>query len=301
MTTYLAFNENEGLDNITDTFASTTTAVVSGVNRAGFWMTAALNELKTRDATIPTAITEGWVHVRTYIHDKVNSSDDFSEVFYILDTAGASVVKIRRTYDVSEDRTDIQIITPNGGTTTVYTGVADAAYNWDFNIKLDATTGFIKVYQSGALVVDESGDTTVTSGITQFDTLRFAEHGYSFNNTSGEGEAIGFSQVVVSSAITTGCKLYTLVPIAGSINDWDAGTVTDVDETAINDSDKATTTTNNDEFTIDTSTTLSTPTLPNKFKSVILSYRASYDSGSAVTKLTPLLNDTTATSTSFSG
>lgn len=307
MTVYLAFNEAEGLDNSANTEEAVRLVdgdsgirgpAETGVNRAGFCFTDAGATSAT--ATMSSALTEGWVHViQKSMHPTLGGLN--SDTFQVLDTSGNPVVSIR----VDDTGSTVTfggftyLDTPNN---TILMGPEDKpdnVYRVDLHIKMDATAGFIRAYVNSILIHEEFGvDTTVTSGVTQFDTLKFLERGGT--TIFSEGNAQCWSQVLVSDRTTIGAKVYTLVPNAtGSLNDWDSGAYTDVDETAVNDVDKATTTTNGDEFTVDVSTTLATPSLPNKWTALVQTFRGSYDSGSAVTKMSPLLNDTTSTSTSY--
>lgn len=295
MTVYLAFNEAEGLDSVTNITSSPLT-VVAGVSRAGFrFDSVTATTTPSVTATMVSPLTEGWVHVLLKTEARVGNLAN--EIFSILDTSGAAIVTIKNT---SASASGITANTPNSTGIAIAPTPTEGLKTIDINLRLSTTTGFVKIYVGGTLVHEETGvDTTVTSGVTQFDTLKFRESGNSALSITNDSSAVGWSQVIVSDMVTVGGRLWTLTPTAGSINTWDAGAITDVDETNVNDSDKAATTTNGDEFTMDTSTTLSAPTFPNGFSAVVQTFRASYDTGSPVTKFSPMLNDTTSTSTHY--
>jgi len=298
MTVFLAFNEAEGLTTIGTPQADTTYTNVASVARAGFYSDCTATGVTQSADFAP--ISECWVHARIRAVERAVTSTSNGDIFQILDTAGTPVVSLRM------NRTGVAVgslflDTPTQ-TIALDTGISQPAgvtYDWDFNIKLDPTSGFIYVYRNGSLISSETGNTVVTSGVTQLDQLNFIQKYALGVDVATLTRACSFGQVVVSSSNTLNCKLYTLTPTAGSINTWDTGAITDVDETNIDDTDKATTTTNGDEFTMDTSDTLATPTLPFVYTAVVQTFRLNYDTGSPVTKASALLNDTTATSTSY--
>ena len=291
MTTFIGFNEAEGLDTSNNLTTNASTAVAS-VARGGFRFNsipAAGSDTET--ATWDTPIQEAWIHL--LIAPRFDVFANTANAFEVQDTAGAVIVALEETNTGGI----LKFVAPSGVKTTIATGTT--VREIDIHLKLSATSGFARVYLAGSLLYEESGDTIITSGIDLFDTLLFRDKGRAGGISNSDSTCTGWGQVIVSSLSTIGAQLFTLTHTAGSINDWDTGAITDVDEAGVDDVDKATTTTNNDEFTMDTSDTLSTPTVPNKYTSVIQTFRASYDSGSAVTKLTPFVNDTTATSTTY--
>lgn len=286
MTVYKAFNEAEGLDDSTGTASSSTTAV-SGVARSGF--TSDNDDYDSWDVTFD-ALSEGWIHFTMHIDFGFASGDQ--EYFQLFDDSGGEFLYL---YGLRGDGYQVQARSVLDSTLENITNSSETV-KYDIWFKVDATIGFVRVYADGVLVYEKEGDTVGSTGVTTCDKFRF--RGARRGSGVADNTRIHFGQVIVSDEVTIGSQVYTLDPTAGSVNTWDLGTVTDVDEQDVDDTDQANTTTNGDEFTIDTSVTLSSLTSPQKFSAVVQSFRGSYDGGSSVTQLTPFLNDTTATSTS---
>ena len=298
MTTYLAFNEAEGLDaaTSTNTGADTTQTLIAGVCRAGFFIKAPASTTVNLDASF-TAITEGWTHVRIKFEPYSISIGTTWRTFGIKDASGAIVVWLKERCTATL-RSDLYVETPLSSTLVATGIVGDVKNDFDIHLKIDPVAGFVRVYMDNVLVVEETGDTEVTSGVTTFNAVTFGTGSTSLTRTS-INECPAFSQVVVSSSTTLNCKLYTLTPSAGTLNTWASGTVTDVDETGVDDTDKAATATDGNQFTIDTSVTLAAATFPQEYKAVIQTFRANYDATSPVTKITPFIYDSVAPTTSL--
>ena len=300
MAVYVAFNEYEGVDSPTN-LVENTVCSVSGVATHGFrHNTIPDGTSDSVDLTLPTALTTGWVHTRLALGANA-ANRSAGDVLVLKDTGGSAIASLSRTStSFGSAPCSLRVDTVLTPLTTVVAN-DDGPFNIDINFNLDAVTGFVKIYVDGVLVLSDLGDTLATSGVTQVDTVTFFDPGTINTATDADtdGECVSWGQVIVSDSITTNGKVFTLYPSAGSINDWDTGTVTDVDERGVNDADRATTTTNGDQFTVDTAVSLSTPTLPNRFTALVQTFRANYDTSSPVTKVTPLLNDTTSTSTSY--
>lgn len=300
MTVYVAFNECEGPDSSTNLIANTICSV-SGVATHGFRFDDVPDGSPTSvDITLPTALTEGWAHVRIALGDGAGARQS-GDIFTIKDTSGGTIARLNR-----------QGVGAIGGPATLRGAILgnsltnfavddDGPHNVDIHWRLSDTTGFVKIYLEGVLVLTQEGDVLATSGITQVDTITLGEPSTvtTATNANTDGENISWGQILISDQNTIGAKVYTLYPTQGSVNEWDSGTYTFIDERGVNDSDLVATTTDTDEITVDTSVTLTDPTAPRAFTGVVQTFRASYDAGSAVTQVTPLLNDTTATSTSF--
>jgi len=289
MTVYAAFNEYEALNNLSGISASTVTDI-SGVARAGF---RALQSSANADLSLDTALTEGWFHCYFKPIDGAFASNNSNDMIGFDDGAGNQLFAIRW----NQSSLNVSIVTANSGETTGIMSagsVYDVDINWNIS---DSTDGFILVYVNEVLVYEEYGVTNAATSELTVSDIRFS--GVTKTGGSGDGLYAHFGQVVVADETTIGAKVYTLTPSAGTTNDWDTGSVTDVDETGVNDSDQITTTTNGDTFTYDTSVTLSAPDAGKYWAAVTSTFRAAYDSSSAVTKLSPLLNDTTATNTYY--
>jgi len=296
MTVYLAFNEAEGLDDPSGIIANTSRASISGVCRAGFESeNLAKNTSKSFTSTFDTGISEGWVRVGIYVNEDNTAARKLAgDIFRVYDSDSNEIVGI---YANNDGTGTIRANSVLDGTLQTLGTKYRTLFYLDINIKLDAS-GFVKIYLDGVLAYEETGDTIQSTSGTTFNQLWFNQNAGNTVVISTD-EKNTFVQVLVSDQPTFNAKVYTLDPSAGSTNDWDSGSVTDIDETGVDDTDQVITANASDQFTIDTSVTLSDPSAPARFTAVVQSWRASYDSTSAPSQLTPFLNDTTATSTSF--
>lgn len=297
MTVYLAFNECEVFTNGGSDFTSSTECAVASVSRAGFRPTLVDTTTTFNEGISFTNLSEGWVHFNAiqYSSPRTNSGP----FFQVIDNDGNTVIQLNCA---ANDGSSGEITVASsllGNTGNTLASGQETLRTYDIHIKIASTGGFIRLYIDGNLVYDETGDTVASTSATGFDTIRFLNQDTIGLNAGNDEDLNHWGQVLVSDENTINAKVYTLTPTAGSTNDWPTGSVTDVDETDADDTDQAYTDTDNDQFTIDTSVTLPSVTSPVKYTALVQSFRASYDSGSPVTKLTPFLNDTTATSTSF--
>jgi len=296
MATYLAFSEGEAISGANWQNSSTTGGVdEAGVNRCGFRSVLGVSQ-PTGDATLSSPLQEGFFHCRFAMATE-NVTNGGGKILTFKDTSGAELFAIKYK---SGARDTIGFSSVNGiGEEDCW--VRDNPVEFDVHFRIsDGTDGFLRFYADGVLVYEESGITNASTGDTQVETITWLQQNRSDSDPPvGEANQDHYSQVIVSDVNTIGAKLYTLTPTAGATNDWANGSVTDVDEEGVDDSDFISTDTDNDQFTYDTSVTLSDTTGVNSYTSLVQTFRGSYDSGASVTKLTPFLNDTTATSTSF--
>lgn len=285
MTIYAAFNEGEALSGTNFGDSSSITAV-SGVSRSGFKSIGSVGGI-TADLTLDTPFSEGFFHclTRTGRDPTITAGD----ILIFRDSSDTKLFSL----SVSNDGDQVNFESANGsGQTNIFQDNQLKTVDIHFKIS-DSTDGFIFVYVDEELVYQENGVTNASTSDLQLASIRWRTPS-SFNSLDLDTDRFHYGQVILSDENTLGARLYTLTPTAGSINTWDVGTVTDVDEQDVDDTDFASTTTNGDQFTIDTSDTLST-TSNYFYTAVVQSFRASYDSGSSVTKITPFLNDTTVT------
>lgn len=288
MTVYLAVNEGELFTN--NTFDDQGDEVaVSGVARTGFSRNT--NAEQTEAISIPTPQQEGFLHFK-HSPASPGTGKTSAEVLRILDGSGAEICSFFWSRDDGEIDFRVTNFSNLNGIYD-YTQAPDVDLHYRIS---ESTDGFLRLYVNETLLYDESGITSVSTGEQTIASLEFTANA-STGDPNSDSERQNFGQIIVSDEITFGAKVYTLTHAAGSTNDWDLGDYTDIDEKGTSDTDRISTTTNGDEFTLDTSTTLSAPSAPNSYTAVIQSFRAGYDSGSSVTKLTPFVNDTTATST----
>lgn len=292
MTVYLAFNEYEGLADVSD-IATSSLAVPSSRNRTGFALDNPTSAAITRDTITFTGLSEGWVHLNFYLDHSTDSASALGKFFSIIDADDNEVVSFSRS---GTGYADIYVTSALAGSTYIGTRF-ETISTFDINVGLDTTSGFIKIFLDNSLVYDLTGDTIQSTGGTTFDKLRFRSACVA-SGVRSDGRTV-YSEVLVSDSNTLGAKVYTLTPEPGSINDWVSGTESDVDEAGVDDSNYIFTDTDGDQFAVDSSVTLSGVTSPTQYTALIQSYRASYDSGASVTQITPFLNDTTATNINY--
>jgi len=293
MTVYLAFNEAEALVNGNDAEADTDMAV-SGVARAGFRTDDNGGTETVLNAEFPTQ-AEVWVHfdLRKYDAGTFSNSQP-GYLFKLLDDDDNKIVGIYYEADRSEELEADSVL--NGTLEAINLNFSSGTlFTVDVHAKINAS-GFVRIYLDNVLVYEYEGDTVASTSATGLSKLQFIDAGYSGAGGTKGGSKTAWGQVVVSDENTLGAKVYTLDPSAGTTNEWGSGTVTDVDEQGVDDSDQMLTNTALDEVTFDTSITLSAVSNPEKFTAVVQSYRASLDASATPTGLTPLLFDGATTS-----
>lgn len=295
MTVYMAFNEAEGLDDVTNVEDATEMAI-SGVARSGFTFGDNGSTPQSADATLSSPLSECWVHFTGRVESDGFSRLEFGSLFDLYDDDGNSLLTISHASGVVE----VSTVLDSTGSTTIFTIGFNTNFTVDIHLSVNSS-GFIKVYVDSILKYNQTGDTVASTSATGVETLRFRDPGYIAGELTSSSNEMCFGQVLVSDSNTIGALVYTLdhTTTTDSINDWAVGDINDIDEFGVNDTDLLSTDTDNDQFTYDSSITLSAPSGVEAYTAVVQTWRGSYDAGASVTNITPFLNDTTSTSTSF--
>ncbi|OPY15253.1 MAG: hypothetical protein A4E66_00172 [Syntrophus sp. PtaB.Bin001] len=179
------------------------------------------------------AITSGWLSVRIYFTGAVGSAQ------YPIGL-GYSSSGVKGLYVGTDTSTSSKAALYKYDGTT-YTKLASEVgtslstsflHKIDLNVSAfnDTVNGNAKVYIDGNLVIDYTGDLTV-SGVTSLDCVMISKGGYSGTTY------FYISEIIVADSSTVNMSLVTNYPnAAGDSNSW-TGAYTDIDETTIDDSD----------------------------------------------------------------
>jgi hypothetical protein len=290
MTTYLAFNEVEGLDSITGDVTgysgSGNRACIAGVNRASIAVGGEGFAIARW-----TPLTEGWVHFVLGANDLNSGSPVFiRDMWKLRDVNNSELVRI----DTQATTTTMKYWTPVGsGTFGASAGSGYSNQAFDIFYKIHATEGRVDIFRNGALVASHTGDTQ-PSAATTFDHMLLQQP-----DALADTYDIYYSNILVSDLPTINAQVYTLPAVAGTVNTFETGTVLDIDEVGASDADFVSTTTDGTEIAVDTSVTLPALTAPSYWAGVTQVFRANYNAGAAVTNITPYLNSTAITSTTL--
>lgn len=238
-----------------EAFKISSTTDVTGVTTAaeldGAVARAAIRTQQQATVTVDfTAQTSGWLHFKFYAQDPNSSSTQGLVTLIDTATGDAGVFRLRTgansggaqmllnstptwTAPVGSLNDLIEHVAGNVDTRTqwINSGVMseDGLITFDFNWNM-AASGHYEWFINGISVVRFDGDTTPVSN-TQIDQVTF---------TTGEANAEGitYSEIIIADEDTRGMKVVTLPPeAAGGTNTAWTGAYTDVDETALNDTD----------------------------------------------------------------
>ena len=292
MTTYLAFNELEGVTSVSSSSnvlpTTSSTVVLAGVNRAGIQCRG----LASFRANF-TPISEGWLHIR--VDGRSTSGVSGPAASLIREVTSEPIFEIRQ--QVANSNFYVRVPSDDLEDNLI---AGPGTHNFDVNFKI-AEAGFVKVFVSGSLVYNFSGDTRFVSGDQTVGELFCA------STSSGVGltNSNFFSNILISSEPTFGAKVYTLPLELGTQTDW-LGTFTDVNGSGLDDETFIEANTNGDLNLMGKS---AMPVIDSreKISSVVLSARGLYREDSPVTKINLVLDDgvtqtefDTASSLSFS-
>ena len=185
-----------------------------------------------------TSQTDIWVH---FVSRPQSFSSSAKEYIVLEDTSTGTLVAGLYT-QASPDRV---IRLQNGAAQAEEANiVTNTTHTFDIHFTL-AATGIFKLYIDDSLVIDYSGDTTI-SGVSGVDRLRLYKSGF---NTSAGGY---FSEVIVDTVSTVGARLFTSYPNANGIYSEFTNTYTAIDEITHDTTDFITTDTVGNRFTANT-------------------------------------------------
>lgn len=165
-------------------------------------------------------LTEGWIHACVI---QVNSS-----TVHDGNMMGA-YNSVRGGFDacllITNSNTVLQYwngsaLTSVGASTAITGGTLG---NYDFYFKKHASTGIVRIYKNGTLLLEATG---LDTSNFDCDCVRFT--GFA----SGGGTTI-MSQLLVADESTIGWKVFAADLTAGALNDFTAGTVTDISVNSI--------------------------------------------------------------------
>lgn len=181
-------------------------------------------------------ITSGWISAQCRTSNSYAISAYDSVLFGITDSIGKglwtkkAIGKLQlRTYDGTT------WVTLAESTSILFdTGNIDKI---DIQLTSYGAASNVKVYHNGTLVIDYTGDTTI-SGVTGF--AHVSGYGkFSYGN---------MSEFIVADEDTRNMSLKTHAPnAAGDINEW-TGAYTDIDETTLSDADTIQATADSQDF-----------------------------------------------------
>lgn len=280
MAVHLAFNEH--LDSPLVTSAPTNLAVATtrlrSHVRAGFYFPVISVSATAQTAA---AITEGWI---SFYYGGVTTGNSSGQNIFAPRNAGGTASLFTLQHNGND--LGIKLINPNDSSNTTLTAVGYGLnYKFDFNFKINATTGFIYVYRDGVLIYSYTGNTTASSTLASVGQLWFGST--DLGATDINSQTI-FSEVLVSDESTIGSKVITRPFTAfGDVNQW-TGAIADINTSSSPDTTYMSETTNGEILTL---ASASIPTLGagETVSAVFLNYRANYEPSSPVTKIAPLV------------
>lgn len=150
----------------------------------------------------------------------------------------------------------IQLVKISAAGTVTVLATASSNYPVGALTKIDVsvqygTSGRVKVYVGGVLVLDYSGDVTTDSATTL--------SGVRFFQPAATGDSAYWSEIIAATIDTRSLALATLAPSAsGNTFNWTSGAVSDVNETTLSDQTLATSATAGQIF----ETTINSATVP---------------------------------------
>lgn len=274
MTTYFAGNELDAFKNTVSATSSTATdLIVSGVNRGGI---ALAGESAKAECVLSTAITEGWFHYKYLGVTAAGTSFAFASM---AENVEGQALWSMGQYGFIQAKQNI-LRAPNGDTLIA----GDPTANCDIYFKIGtAGVGIFRVWADQTLIYENLTDAVQFPSGTQSVTKIILRGG---RDTTVKG----YSQVVCSSLPTLGAKVYAVPLGTASLNDW-SGTPANIQgQTPASFADALRADTNADRVLMAAD---NIPALgAGEFiDCVTLHAAASYDVGSPVTKLAPLIND----------
>lgn len=217
---------------------------------------------------LPSAVSSLWVTGRVYIAMTGNSGslgylislfDGTTRRLVITNSGGSSLTT---TWRISKFSAAGVLTTLATASTIVSKNVIQKL---DLNVTY-GTSGNVKLYLDGTLIIDYTGDIT-TDGAT---TLNKVQFGHFYASLTGETY---WSEMIVASEDTRAMNVVTLPPSAnGNTFNFDTGSYADVDEVTLSDADLITSGTSGQlaQFTIGSSGITGTPAV----RAVCVSARA---------------------------
>lgn len=221
MTVFLAGNELEIFSSFAGSGGTATTSAevcLAGVNRAGVSFNGHAN---TGTITIPSSLTEGWLHAR--ISRQAADSSQVSATRSILsvnNSSGQSIARVRADGNDQFLRVQAHTGTEVGGLNRII----DVDINW----KIDATAGFVRIYVNGALATEFVGVVQFASGVQSVSQIVL--NGISIDTLVTNFTCL-FSQILVADTPTIGARVHTLPLTVSTTNQW-TGTPANVTGTA---------------------------------------------------------------------
>jgi len=276
MSVITAFNEAEGLTNISDALdlqISTLAGItITGVARGGFLIRSAGNQCTH---SLPSTQTTGWLHFICRGRTS-GAGSGATEFLSMRDEAGAPI------FGLGNVSAGVSVHPVLAGVLNSSVTLASAGVNtYDINYNIANTGGFIRCFVNGALVYEFSGDTM--PGTTGVATLRFTGGATGSTSTTLD---VHFGQVLLSSNTTIGSLVHTLPLTAfGAVNDW-TGALTTVNGHALNDTTFLSEDAVNGTVLFDKGV-MSAILAGNQITGVGMTHRSLFNTGSAVTRTQP--------------
>lgn len=184
-----------------------------------------------------TTLSDFWWHVCII---QVGGSTNTGDAIWSYNNGASLEFRVIHSPS-SQNLLQFQKTTNNGSSwTTILTFPSpNQLTTYDFRLKIDATTGFIRVYHAGTLVASFTGDTSSTTNLV--DRIQLKNFACTFN----------YMELIVADEPTINWRLQTLTPTAsGFYSEW-TGSYTAIDDTTLNDADFITINTTNARFLCD--------------------------------------------------
>jgi len=260
---------------------STAGRVRAANSRVGFTLT---NTTTVSDITPVSGLSEGWFSVvigfpTTLSTDQVLNTDILT---LRLNTA-VNLLSLRVTAQAGSTHTYAWRNHVNS-TDNVFANAVSVplgAVKVDIWFKIDATTGFIKIYHDRVLIYSFSGNTVISGG----STVNGMKIGRNSTSATATRQMV-FSELLFSDESTVGSRVVTRPLTAyGATNNW-TGVITNINAATDADSTFITEDTVGGLFTA-TSAAVSALVAGDSIKTLILNYRANYEASSPVTRIEP--------------